>query len=66
MPREVEFYGVLMPGLLPVFLLSLVVMVALDLLIGRLGLYRRLWHPSLFRFALFVCLFGAAGLLLIR
>jgi hypothetical protein len=66
MPREIEFYGVLMPGLLPVFLLSLLAMVGLDLVIGRLGLYRRLWHPSLFRFALFVCLFGAAGLLLIR
>ncbi|HEV2540877.1 MAG TPA: DUF1656 domain-containing protein [Frateuria sp.] len=66
MPPEIEFYGVLLPGLLPVFLLSLVLMVLLDLMIGRLGLYRRLWHPSLLRFALFVCLFGAAGLLLIH
>jgi hypothetical protein len=66
MPPEIEFYGVLLPGLLPVFLLSLAVMVLLDLLLGRLGAYRRLWHPSLFRFALFVCLFGAAGLLLIH
>ena len=66
MPPEIEFYGVLLPGLLPVFLLSLTVMVVLDLALGRSGLYRRLWHPSLFRFALFVCLFGAAGLLLIR
>jgi hypothetical protein len=41
-------------------------MVLLDLAIGRLGLYRRFWHPSLLRFALFVCLFGAAGLLLIH
>lgn len=66
MPPEIAFYGVLLPGLLPVFLLSFAVMVVLDLIIGRAGLYRRLWHPSLFRFALFVCLFGAAGLLLIR
>lgn len=66
MPREVAFYGVLMPGLLPVFLLSLALMVVLDLALGRLGWYRRLWHPSLVRFALFVCLFGAAALLLIR
>jgi hypothetical protein len=66
MPPEIEFFGVLMPGLLPVFLLSFAVMVLLDLAIGRAGLYRRLWHPSLFRLALFVCLFGAAGLLLIR
>lgn len=66
MPPEIDFYGVLLPSLLPVFLLSLVAMVVLDLAIGRAGLYRRLWHPSLFRFALFVCLFGAAGLWLIR
>ncbi|SEI65128.1 DUF1656 domain-containing protein [Frateuria terrea] len=66
MPPEIEFYGVLVPGLLPVFLLSLALMVTLDLVLGRAGLYRRLWHPSLFRFALFVCLFGAAGLLLIH
>lgn len=66
MPPEIEFYGVLLPSLLPVFLLSLAAMVVLDLAIGRAGLYRRLWHPSLFRFALFVCLFGAAGLVLIR
>ncbi|MGN2248722.1 DUF1656 domain-containing protein [Frateuria edaphi] len=66
MPPEIELFGVLMPSLLPVFLLSLVAMVVLDLAIGRAGLYRHLWHPSLFRFALFVCLFGAAGLLLIR
>lgn len=66
MPPEIAFDGVLMPALLPVFVLSLVLMVLTDLVIGRLGLYRRLWHPSLFRFALFVCLFGTAGLLLIR
>lgn len=66
MPPEIEWFGILMPALLPVFLLSFAVMVVLDLAIGRAGLYRRLWHPSLFRFALFVCLFGAAGLLLIR
>jgi hypothetical protein len=66
MPPEIEFYGVLLPGLLPVFLLSFALMVVLDLVIGRLGLYRRFWHPSLLRFALFVCLFGAAGLLLIH
>jgi len=66
MPREVSFYGVLMPGLLPVFIGCLLLMVLLDLLLGHLGVYRRVWHPSLLRLALFVCLFGAAGLLLIR
>jgi hypothetical protein len=66
MPHEVDLYGVLMPGLLPLFLGCLLLMVLLDLVVGRFGLYRHVWHPALFRFAVFVCLFGAAGLLLIH
>jgi protein AaeX len=66
MPRELSFGGVLLPGLLAVFLACLLLMVLVDLVAGRLGLYRHVWHPSLFRFALFVCLFGAAGLWLLH
>ena len=66
MPHEIDIYGVLVPGLMPVFLLCLLLMVLLDMLVGRLGLYRHVWHPSLFRLALFVCLFGVAGLFLIH
>ncbi|KRF02065.1 hypothetical protein ASG87_11310 [Frateuria sp. Soil773] len=66
MPREIAFYGMLMPGLLPVFVGCLLLMVLLDLLLGHLGAYRRVWHPALLRLALFVCLFGIAGLSLIR
>ena len=35
-----------------------------DTVVGRFGLYRFVWHPPLFRLALFVCMFGTAGLLL--
>lgn len=66
MPREIDLYGVLIPGLLPVFIACLLLTAALDLLLGRSGWYRHVWHPSLFRLALFFCLFGAAGLLLFR
>jgi len=66
MPHEVAFHGVLMPGLLPVVIGCLLLMVLIDMVAGRLGLYRHVWHPSLFRFVLFVCLSGAAGLLLLR
>jgi len=64
MPREIAFQGVLLPGLLVVFIGCLALMVLLDLAIGRLGLYRHVWHPSLLRLALFACLFSAVGLLL--
>ncbi|HKR78045.1 MAG TPA: DUF1656 domain-containing protein [Rhodanobacter sp.] len=66
MPREIAIQGVLVPGLLPIFLGCLLLMVLVDLLIGRYGLYRYVWHPPLFRLALFACLFGVAGLLLLR
>jgi protein AaeX len=65
-PHEVAIYGVLVPGLLPVFLGCLVLMALLDALVGRYGLYRYVWHPPLFRLALFACLFGLAGLLLLH
>lgn len=64
MPREIALDGVLIPGLLPVFIGCLVLTGLLDLLLGRSGWYRLVWHPSLFRFALFLCVFGVAGLLL--
>jgi Protein of unknown function (DUF1656). len=65
-PREIAIYGVLLPGLLPIFLGCLLLMALVDLLVGRYGLYRYVWHPPLFRLALFACLFGLAGLLLLR
>jgi steroid 5-alpha reductase family enzyme len=37
---------------------------ALDAVAGRRGWYRYVWHPSLFRIAVFTCLFGGLGLLL--
>ncbi|HET8899910.1 MAG TPA: DUF1656 domain-containing protein [Rhodanobacteraceae bacterium] len=65
MPPEVSIAGVLVPALLLVFLGCLLLMWLLDTVIGRLGLYRYAWHPPLVRLALFFCLFGAAGLLLL-
>lgn len=63
MPRELALAGVLVPSLLPVFVFSLLLLWVLDWLAGRYGWYRHVWHPSLFRLAVFVCLFGAFGLL---
>ena len=64
MPREVALADALVPGILLVYLGCLIVLWLVDTIVGRYGLYRYVWHPSLFRVALFFCLFGAAGLLL--
>ena len=59
MPHEVAFRGVLLPGLLPVFLGCLLLMVLIDMVVGRFGLYRHVWHPPLFNFALYILVLGA-------
>lgn len=64
MPREIALFSVLMPSLLPVFLGCMVLYGVLDRLLARFGLYRRVWHPALFRASLFVCIFSGIGLLL--
>jgi hypothetical protein len=66
MPHEISIGGVLIPGLLPIFLISMVLMLLVDALIGRYGLHRYVWHPPLFRLALFACLFAVGGLLFLR
>jgi protein AaeX len=64
MPREIAIGTLLLPSLLPILLGCVLVFVAMDLLISRLGVYRFVWHPALFRASLFTVLFCIAGLLL--
>ncbi|TFW29215.1 DUF1656 domain-containing protein [Duganella callida] len=58
MPREVDFFGILLPGVLPVFLLSALLQLALDAVLSHVGAYRRSWHPALVRLCMFVCIFS--------
>ena len=64
MPREIALGDALVPGLLLLFLVSLALLWLIDWLAGRFGLYRLVWHPPVFRLALFVCVFGGLALLL--
>lgn len=64
MAREIAVFGILMPSLLPVFVLSLLIHVGVDWLCGHFGVYRYVWHKSLFRLCLLVCIFGVLALLL--
>lgn len=64
MPREISLFGLLLPSLLPILIGCVVVFIALDLVLSRWDLYRHVWHPALFRGALLLALFSAAGLLL--
>lgn len=66
MPRELDFQGILLPTLLPILALAALLFWLLDGFIAQRGLYAKVWHPSLFRVSLFVCLFAALGLLVYR
>jgi hypothetical protein len=66
MPREIALFGVFVPGLLIAGFLAVVVQYGLDWLCGHYGVYRHVWHRSLFRVCMLVCVWGALSLILIR
>jgi hypothetical protein len=56
MTYELDLFGVLVPSLLLWSVVAYVLARIVSRLIARAGLYRRIWHPALFDFALYVCL----------
>jgi len=59
MNPEIDLYGVFIPSLLLLAVLALSLTTGLRLLLARLGLYRLVWHRSLFNFCLFVVVLSA-------
>jgi hypothetical protein len=55
---EVSLYGLYVPPLLLLALLSLALVRGLNRVLARLGVYRLVWHPALFDLALFVIVLG--------
>ena len=56
MKYELDLFGVIVPSLLLWSVVAYVLARSVSKLVGRIGLYRHLWHPALFDFALYVCL----------
>jgi hypothetical protein len=56
MKYQLDLFGVIVPSLLLWSVLAYVLARIVSRLIGRAGLYRAIWHPALFDFALYVCL----------
>ena len=63
MVRELAFGGLLVPVILVSFVLSALLFVPLDLLLGRYDTYRFTWHPALARAAAFLVLWAAISAL---
>jgi Protein of unknown function (DUF1656) len=58
MIHELDVYGLLVPPILVWTGMALVVAAPLRLAMGRLGLYRFVWHKPLFDLALLVIVLG--------
>jgi uncharacterized protein DUF1656 len=56
MRYELDLFGVLVPSLVLWSVLAFVLARIISKLIAATGLYRQIWHPALFDFALYVCL----------
>jgi hypothetical protein len=61
MPAEFDLYGVYVPRLLVLMLLSLVLIIVLRRVLARLGVYSLVWHRGLFDLALYMLLLGAVS-----
>jgi hypothetical protein len=59
MKYDLDLFGVIVPTLLLWSVVAYVLARMLSKLIARAGLYRHVWHPALFDFALFVSLIAS-------
>jgi len=66
MPLDITLFGIQMPTLLLIFVISAVVQILLDRVMSDAGIYNHVWHPGLFRTAVFVCIFTIPCLLIYR
>ncbi|MCX6076872.1 MAG: DUF1656 domain-containing protein [Campylobacterales bacterium] len=66
MPLDITLFGIQMPTLLLIFVMSAIVQILLDRVMSDAGIYNHVWHPGLFRTAVFVCLFTIPCLLIYR
>ncbi len=66
MSRELAVFDAYVPAIVLLFIAGAVVTWLLDRVIACTGLYRVVWHPSLFRASLLVCTCGLLGLAVYR
>jgi len=61
---QLDLYGVFLPGVSALALGAYGLFPMMTSLLARIGLYRILWHPSLFNFALYITLVGGLSAIL--
>ncbi|CAD6512478.1 DUF1656 domain-containing protein [Paraburkholderia kirstenboschensis] len=66
MPRDIAVFDAYVPAIVLLFIAGAVLTWVLDRVIAYTGVYRVVWHPSLFRASLLVCVCGVLGLAVYR
>jgi hypothetical protein len=66
MSRDIAILGAYVPAMVLLCIAGAGLTWLVDRLLGALGLYRVVWHPSLFRASLLVIICGALGLAVYR
>jgi hypothetical protein len=55
---EIDIFGVFVPAVLVLMLIAYVLSLVVRMVFGRIGLYRFVWHRSVFDLAVYVMLLG--------
>ena len=66
MPRDIAVFDAYVPTIVLLFVVGAALTWVLDRVIAYTGVYRVVWHPSLFRASLLACVCGLLGLAVYR
>ena len=55
---EIDIFGIFVPAVLVLMLIAYLLSLAVRMVFGRIGLYRLVWHRSVFDLAVYVMLLG--------
>jgi hypothetical protein len=66
MPRDLAVPDAYIPTILLLFVSGALISWIFDRVLAAIGLYRFVWHPSLFRASMLVCICGTLGLAVYR
>ncbi|KGV07824.1 DUF1656 domain-containing protein [Burkholderia pseudomallei] len=66
MPRDLAILDAYVPTVVLMFVIGAFATWLIDRLLAYTGLYRVVWHPSLFRTSLLVCICGGLSLAVYR
>lgn len=66
MDQIISLFGVQIPALIIIFVFAGIIQIALNRVLLDLRVYEFVWHPGLFRTALFMCIFTSISLLIYK